>query len=405
MRVLLKFLVVPVLLVEALVLLGSGVTGVLRSKRRRTASFPHHPPQSTVIGADAVTVYNYGDDLYDEMLSEIRGAQRRIYFETFIWKDDAVGQAFKDALVAAGRRGVDVFVMYDGFGNLVVPRKFKTFPDCIETIEYPAYAPGWKVYDPRRYGRDHHKILCVDDRVGFLGGYNIGSLYAKHWRDMHVRIEGPSSWHLRQAFELSWNRSRTSDQPSLDQPGSPTWESRIRVHRNAPREREFPIRDMYLQAINRATSHIRLSHAYFVPDRAIFSALLRAVDRGVDVRLLVPQKSNHPVMDWLSQRYFDDLLDAGGRVFLFQDAMIHTKSATIDGHWATIGTANIDRMSLAGNYEVNAEFFDPVVARHLEDAFRTDCTQATEPTLEQWRRRSPARKLLAASVAPLRPLL
>lgn len=405
MRPLFKRVVLSALLCQAVLLASSTAVGLLRTRHRRQATFAHDGPRTASVGADRITIYDYGEDVYTDMLAAIRSARQEVHFETFIWKNDHVGEAFKRALIEAADRGVEVCVIYDGFANLVVPDRFKEFPPRLHSLEYPAFSPGWRFYDPRRYGRDHHKILCVDQHVGFVGGYNVGALYARHWRDTHVRIDGPSSWHLRRAFVESWNGNRSTEQPSLQQTGSPDWDSRIRVYRNAPRERRFPIRDMYLQAINRARRHIRLSHAYFVPDRQIMDALLQAADRGVDVRVLVPRKSNHPVMDWLAHRFFTELLRHGARVLLYEEAMIHTKSATVDGQWSTIGTANIDRMSLMGNYEINVEFFDATLARHMEETFETDSRQATELTLDDWQHRSPFAKLLEASSAPLRPLL
>ena len=391
-------------LLQALVLTLSTVQGALRTRRFRRTAIPRIPPASRKIGGDSVTVFFYGEDLYQEMLRAIGQAKKRIFFETFIWKDDEVGRAFKDALTEAAGRGVEVYVVYDAFANLVVPAEFKRFGHRVHVVRYPVFAAGWKFYDPRRYGRDHHKILCIDDDLAFVGGYNVGAPYARHWRDTQIAVRGPSAWHLRQPFVLSWNNHRGEEDPVLFLEGSASWDPHIRAYRNAPRERLFPIRDMYLQALNRATDRIYLSHAYLVPDRDIRQALQRAAARGVDVRILVPRASNHPVMDWLSRRFFGEFLDSGVRLFLY-DRMIHAKTATVDGAWSTMGTANIDRMSLVGNYEVNVEVFDRSLADDMEAAFFADCRQASELTIERWRRRGPGTRVLEGAVAPLRGLL
>ena len=132
-----------------------------------------------------MTTYTFGQDLYDDMLAAIEGAQRQVLFETYIWKGDAVGERFKEALIEAADRGVEVYCIYDGFANLVVSPRFKRFPPNMKVLRYPVYAAGWRFFDLRRYGRDHRKILVVDDKVGFVGGYNIGSAYATEWRDTH----------------------------------------------------------------------------------------------------------------------------------------------------------------------------------------------------------------------------
>ena len=124
----------------------------------------------------------------------------------------------------------------------------------------------------------------------------------------------------------------------------------------------FPIRSMYLEAINRASRNVWMTHAYFIPDQDFVDAMKAAARRGVDVRLLVPLKSNHIVADWISRGYFSQLLDAGVRIFRFRDAMVHAKTSTIDGTWSTVGTANVDRLSLQGNYEINVEVIDEALA-------------------------------------------
>src|SRR5690606_26215236 len=127
-----------------------------------------------------------------------------------------------------------------------------------------------------------------------------------------------------------------------------SWEAHIRLSRNIPRLMMFPIRSMYLDAINKATSHIWMTHAYFIPDQDFIDALARAAQRGVDVRVLLPHKSNHIVADWIARGYYSQALAGGVRIFRYQNTMVHAKTATIDGRGTTVGTANIDRLSLTG---------------------------------------------------------
>jgi cardiolipin synthase len=389
---------------QAAVVAAASTVDYLR-KRHRPVPAPVPAPTRSRVGEDQLTTYSYGAELYADMLAAIRGAEDEVCFETFIWKGDDLGREFKTALVEAAERGVRVYLMFDGFANLVVPARFKRFPEVVQVLEYPAFAPGWRFFDPRRYGRDHRKILVVDGRVGFVGGYNVGGLYARGWRDTHLRIEGPSTWSLRNAFIDFWNRNRQAHHPTLDEGGAPTWDPHIRVRRNMPRMRMFPIRGMYLEALDRARKHVYLTHAYFIPDRQILEAVLAAARRGVDVQLLLPTRSNHALADWLSRGYYETLLRAGVRIFLFDHAMVHAKTATIDGEWSTVGTANIDRVSLAGNYEVNVEVFSPEVAADMERIFAGDREHARELSLQEWERRHVTTKLSEHATAPLRPRL
>jgi cardiolipin synthase A/B len=388
--------------VQSATLLALFIVDYRRKKLRKPATFPRIPPRSVTVGSSEVTVYTYGEDLYRDMLNAISQAKSRIFFESFIWKGDAIGQAFKDALIDAANRGVEVYVVFDEFANLVVPRSFLEFPKNITVRRHPLIVSGFRF--PRNTGRDHRKLLVVDNLVGFLGGYNIGSLYATDWRDTHARLTGDIVWDVQNAFIDFWNlwASRRRALPDF---GSPTWQPEIRIHRNMPRNMVYPIRGMYLNAIDRASHHVYLTHAYFIPDTDILSALVRAARRGVDVRIIIPAESNHIVADWLSRGFYSHLLRNGIRLLLYQGAMVHAKTATIDGQWSTIGTANIDRVSLLGNYEINMEVYNRDVALQMEEIFAIDSTNTVELTLGDWQRRHAMVKFSETVLTPLRPLL
>jgi cardiolipin synthase len=378
---------------------------VRRFRRKGTARFPHRPPMDGELGHNTTRLYTYGQDLYADMLASIEQARHTIFLETFIWKGDATGQRFKRALIDAAERGVEVFVIYDGFANLVVPRSFYDFPPSVRVLRFPIFRPGLLVLNVRHSGRDHRKILVVDDEVGYVGGFNIGTLYATTWRDTHLRVVGPAAWDLRNAFVDFWNAARPGGLPMLPDPGSDVWDPSIRVARNAPAHLLFPIRGIYLAAIDRARSHIFITQAYFIPDHEILHALLAAARRGVDVRVIVPEYSNHVITDWLSRGFYSTLLRGGVTIWLFKHAMVHAKTATIDGQWTTIGTANIDRLSLSGNYEINLEIVDQPLARQMEQVFLTDLSNCREMTIDEWERRSWIARFSESVLAPLRPLL
>jgi cardiolipin synthase len=380
-----------------------------RRRGKRPRPFETTDPADVRIGEGGVTSYTFGEHLYEDMLSAIADAKRQVLLESYIWKGDEMGERFKQALYDAAARGVEVCAIYDGFANLVVSPRFKHFRRPVRVLRYPVYNAGLRFFDLRRYGRDHRKILVVDDEVGFVGGYNIGTPYATEWRDTHVRITGPGVWDLKRAFADFWNLNRRrrvgrSERPLLLETAS-VWEPRIRFARNVPRLWMFPIRSMYLEAINRATNNIWMTHAYFIPDQDFVDSLKDAARRGVDVRLLLPLKSNHIVADWISRGYFSQLLNSGVRIFRFKDAMVHAKTSTIDGNWSTVGTANVDRLSLQGNYEINVEVIDESMATVLEEIFLRDESNSLELTSHEWEARDLHRKFTEFVLAPLRPLL
>lgn len=384
-----------------LAVFGLLVLSTRRRRRRRPARAPEPWRMAPVLVADnRITVYADGTALYAAMLEAIRGATEEILFETFIWKDDEVGQAFRRALVERAEAGVAVWVIYDTLANLVVPARFFDLPAPIRVLPYRAWRVWWHAFNPRHYGRDHRKILVVDRRVGFVGGYNIGTLYRDVWRDTHMRIEGGEVRDLAFAFADFWDSDADPGRPRPALPQRP-WSPFVRVHRNEPRKLLFPIRAILIEAIEHAHRRIALTHAYFIPDPAILAALMRAAARGVDVQVLVPRESNHLLADWLSRHLYDACLSSGIRLFLYEGTMIHAKTAVIDGLWTMIGTANIDRLSLAGNYEVNVEAFDADLGQQMERLFERDLANACELTLPEWRRRPWAARASEAVLSPL----
>ena len=356
-------------------------------------------------GEEQIKLYPYGVELYEEMLSEIEAAQDHIFLETFIWKGDSLGRRFLEALERKAREGVEVYVIFDGFANMVVPAKFKQFPEEIHTLHFRPLDGFSRLADPRTMFRDHRKILCVDGRVAFMGGYNIGKLYAAGWRDTHFRIRGKEVRELENAFVDFWNTHRAVGLPKIQPPRERAWNSHLVLHRNDPYLRIFPIRAVYLEAIDRAHENIYLTHAYFVPDRALLTHLTEAARRGVDVQVVLPKESNHITADWLARRHFYELLEAGVKIFRYKHIMIHSKTATIDGVWSTVGTANIDRLSLLGNYEVNMEIYSERFADQMERMFELDKTNTEELTLEEWENRPLPAKIVERALASLSPLV
>lgn len=384
-----------------------GITAVDAIRKSRTSEMhkaPNTPPREVTVETNQLTTYTYGAHVYDAMLEAINAATDHVYLVSYIWKGDEVGQQFKDAVIAAADRGVNVCLVFDGFANLVVPRDFKTFPANVHVLQFPTVR-YFAFVDIRRTGRDHRKALVVDGKVGFVGGYNIGSLYATQWRDTHLRVQGEAVWELGNTFVDFWNRHKSRGLPLLGDSGTPNWKPAIRAARNEPSRVVYPVRGLYLEAIDRSTKHIWITQAYFIPDREIQEGLMAAAARGVDVRVILPQRSNHVVADVVARSYFAKLLAGGVRLFLYQDAMVHAKTATVDGEWTTVGTANIDRLSLTGNYEVNLEILDKSQAESMQDIFRSDLTNCEELTLAMWEDRTLIHRGAEQILRPLHPFL
>lgn len=367
--------------------------------------FPWEEQPEVEVAGNRLKLHPFGVRLYEEMLREIGVAKSHVFVGTFIWKGDEVGRRFVEALAEKTREGVEVFVVFDGLANVFVPSEFKRFPGEIHALHFRPLDRPSSFVNPRSIFRFHRHVMSVDGRVAFLGGYNIGSLYAAGWRDTHIRVEGTAAREVENSFGDFWNAHRTPGLPEILPDEQREWNPRVLLRRNDPYMRVFPIRNMYLEAIDRANSHIYLTHAYFVPDRALRAELKAAARRGVDVQILLPRHSNHVTADWLARRHFDELLRAGVRIFGYKHIMIHSKTATVDGLWSTVGSANIDRYSMLGNYEANLEVYSEELAAQMERMFELDKTNAVEITLKEWEKRPLPAKLVERALASLSPLV
>ncbi|HLY30480.1 MAG TPA: phospholipase D-like domain-containing protein, partial [Ktedonobacterales bacterium] len=255
-------------------------------------------------------------------------------------------------------------------------------------------------FDPRTYALDHRKLLIVDGHTSFIGGYNIGSLYATEWRDTHLRIIGPAAQDLAQSFVDFWNHFTPKSQ-RITTYHPRHFDPTIAPRGNNAARLTFPIRDMYIDAFDRAQKRILLTNAYFIPDHTLLESLTAAAERGVETHVLLPWKSNHILADWAARSYFEACLQAGIHIWGYKGAMIHAKTCTVDGVWSTIGTANLDRLSAVGNYEINVELYSHELAAQMEQLFARDQTYAFEITREYWHQRPWYMKVSERILAPL----
>ena len=342
------------------------------------------------------------------MIDAVRNAKTSINLETYIFDQDPIGLQFAELLMEKRRQGVVVNVMYDSVGTIGTPQAF--FDNMraagVNMLAFnpinPAKAKGnWSINN-----RDHRKILVVDGSVGFTGGINISADYANSslfrskrkpdkvdkdkvgWRDTHIKIEGPAVATLQWAFINNWVRQEAGELPPVDYfPRlAPAGEKFVRVLATEP-GRHSEIYKSLLVAINEAKKSVHVTSAYFVPDQQTVDALIGAAKRGVDVKLVLPGVSDHGLVMHAGRAFYDQLLAGGVRIFQLQVAVLHAKTAVIDGAWSTIGSANIDRRSFIHNYELNVVVIDPAFGRDMENAFNEDLRSSKEITLEAWRDR------------------
>ncbi len=369
-----------------------------------------------------VTLLFDGPVTMKEMMAAARGATTSINLETYIFDQDPIGQEFADLLIEKQRQGVTVNVLYDAVGTLGVPQAFfdRMRAAGVHLVAFNPVNPAARKGKWEINNRDHRKLMVVDGKIAFTGGINISSTYANSsffrskqrpvpdgdhskigWRDTHVKIEGPAVSALQWSFVNNWVRQEAGDLPDVDY--FPTLyaagDKLVRVLASDPGA-GFEIYKSLLLAINESKKSIHLTAAYFVPDQQTVDALAAAARRGVDVQLVLPGVSDHGLVFHAGRNFYEPLLAAGVKIFQLQVAVLHAKTAVIDGAWSTIGSANIDRRSFIHNYELNVVVVDPAFGADMESAFQEDLRSSKEITLDAWRRRpwSDRIKELAARV-------
>lgn len=326
-----------------------------------------------------VTVLRDGGATFPAMLEAITNAKTSICLETYILAADRTGDRFKLALVERARAGVVVRIIYDAVGSFGLPTAWVDdlrAAGC-EVIDFNPIAP-WRARFNLSH-RDHRKSLIVDDEVAFTGGLNIANDYAAvadggvGWHDMHCRVKGPIVRDLARLFRRTWLRSGGTPYPPPARTAEVgTGTSFVRLLENTARRQRTAMRRAYLHVIRAARETLRIHNAYFLPDRGLRRALIRAVARGVDVQIIVPGHSDVRLVQWASLYVHRRLARRGVRILRWRGPMMHAKTAVVDATWSTIGSYNFDAQSRFNNLEVCVEVLDPDVGSQMVAVFDHD---------------------------------
>ncbi len=380
-----------------------------RVPSRLLASY-YLPGSHAILQGNNCQLLRDGVEAYPAMLEAIRGARRFIRLETYMFITDAVGELFGQALAEAAERGVHVKVLYDGLGSWTSRKSF--FEQLRQRgVDIRPFKPVRLSQGLRHLlRRDHRKILVVDGEVAFTGGVNISAHWAPpgqggNWRDDVLRIEGPAVHVLERRFLATWRMAFQDIRDWMHH--RPRW----RLHRPrgdvalAVLSSRRSIHRAYLHAIQRARRSVLVAAAYFIPDRKMVAALREAAQRGVEVSLLLNGRSDHPFLEHATRAFYEKLLTAGVRIFEWQRCVLHAKTAVVDGVWGTLGSFNLERLSMRFNHEVNVVFADRQLGRALEDSFRVDCGGCRQVDLAEFRRRPLWQKLIERVLYAFRKIL
>jgi cardiolipin synthase A/B len=370
---------------------------------------------SGIVAGNRVDLLQNGDEIFPAMLTAIRSARASITFANYIWQTGAIADELAEALAERCRAGVGVNVLLDAVGSHAMTdenREVLTRSGC-HFVRFRPLNP----FDFRRpNNRNHRRVLVVDGRVGFTGGTGIGWQWTGdgrtpgHWRQTDVRVEGPIVRDLQAAFAENW-RDETGillgGDAYFPADASPQGDVSAQVVRSSPAGGSSEAFALFLLALEGARTSIALTSPYYVPSREIADALARAVQRGVRVSVLVSGVADNfvdRVVRVASRAAFGRALHDGVKVYEYRATMLHSKTVTIDGTWAVVGSVNLDNRSFSLNHEGSLVVYDAGLAQRLRAIFEDDLGRAQEVTLEEWRRRGIGR-VLEPFVLPIRNAL
>ena len=346
-----------------------------------------------MVPGNAVTLLQNGDGLFPDLLRAIAGARESVDVEIYIFNDGEIGREIADALIERARAGVGVRVLVDDIGA-----RLGGLADEMRAagVNVRIYKPI-RIYSLTRLGhRTHRKIVTIDGRVGYCGGFAFddrwrGDARNRHeWRDLAVRLEGPAVRQLQRIFMEDWVNTTgevlggDAQFPALE----PAGDVLVQVISSSRNDQSSMSKLMLYMAIQAARSAITIENAYFVPDAQIRRALIRAARRGVKVRIVVPGPSiDIPAIRRASQFHYGELLDAGVEIYEYQPTMLHSKAMAVDGIWATVGSINFDTRSMRKNAEANVVVYDARFAAQLGAVFDQDVARSARLTKRAWARR------------------
>lgn len=368
---------------------------------------------SPLVADNQVRLLLDGPSTYDAMFAAIESAHDHVNMETYILDDDEVGKRFAALLIDKQRQGVQVNLIHDGVGTLGTPQPFfdQLIAAGINVLEFNPVNPlnakaGWDVNQ-----RDHRKLLVVDGRTALLGGINISSVYSSGsagtvkkrieatekmpWRDTDLQIDGPVVAEFQKLFIDTWTRQKGVPLAERDYFPALTRQGNDIVHAigSSPAEPYSLIYVTLVSAINAAESEILLTNAYFAPDPQMLAALKGAVERGVVVKIILPSRTDSSLVFYAGRHYYEELLESGIQIYVRKDAILHAKTALIDGVWATVGSTNLDWRSFLHNQEVNAVVLGANFGQRMRASFDADLAASEQLTLEKWRQRSLGQRL------------
>lgn len=366
-----------------------------------------------VSGGNRVEVFGEANATYAALEAAIQAATHHVHLEYYIWNDDDTGRHFRDLVIAAAKRGVQCRILLDSVGCLTLSAGFlrpmrEAGVQVAFSLSPNPLSKRWTLHL-----RNHRKIAVIDGTRGFVGSQNIGDEYRGRlkrlspWYDSHLRVEGPASLYLQQTFAEDWFLSARESLAgsAFFPPVAPAGDSLVQVLPTGPDQDVNALGQMIFAAVAVARSSIRIVTPYFVPYPALQMALIHAALRGVNVQLVLPTKSDSPLVLWAGRSYYAELLEAGVQIFEFERGMLHSKIMTVDDRFCMLGSANMDVRSFRLNFEVTALMYDARVATGQAGVIDRHCRESRAVTMREVRTRPMRHQLLEGVARLFAPLL
>lgn len=383
----------------------------LTDEQRSIATLAFRNSDAMLHENNAVTIFTKANDLYDNIIADLKGAKHHIHMEYYIFLADKIGQRIMDVLKEKAQEGVIVRVIIDDVGSWQLKKK-KILELQEAGIEIKSFLEvGLPYINSRVNYRNHRKIIVVDGLIGYTGGFNIADRYVEGlswgcWRDTHIRLEGSAVLGLQKNFLTDWffvKRELIQDAlyyPAQEKKGNCLTQIVI----SGPDMAWESIMQIFAKAFMEAKKRIYVESPYFLPPESLITALQTAALSGIDVRLILPKKSDAKITLYSTFSYIDQMLKAGIKVYMYDPGFIHSKIVITDDI-SFIGSANMDFRSFEQNFELNAIMYDTEVAQQMTDIFMDDVNHSVEITKETWTTRSLTQKVKESFSRLLSPLL
>lgn len=362
-----------------------------------------------LVGYNQLKIYTNGTDKFADLFKDIERAENFIHANYYIINDDQLGNEFMELLTNKAAEGVEVRLLYDRMGcrNLSKYLIQKLVDAGGEVIPFAPF-----ILDINY--RNHRKNLIIDGQIGYLGGINVGDEYVGRsarfgdWRDTHLRLKGESVNSMQHRFLLDW--SFASGEEFLDDkkyfPAKKIkGKSPVQIITSGPDSREEEIKSLFLKMIYGAENSIYIQTPYFIPDPAMLEALQVAARSGVDIRVMIPDRADHPFVYGANNSFVGQMLEAGARCYRYTRGFLHSKTICIDGRILSIGTTNMDVRSFKLNFEINAFIYDEDIAQLHDEIFREDLNDSREITVQEYENRGWTMKVRESISRLLSPIL